>query len=349
MNQAKAISKTVIERESCLMQRARDLKKARENYLHAFFADPLANFLVHKLALSPWRTFFYCQIFVVVLYAIRSLLFFRLNYGPPALERFLIDFIYDFTLVPATYAYYIWISSRQGYVTYRLEHESALFARESNRSFSTKIHAQLNNPWLFRLAATLSFLLLLLHFVKLKQGAWIWFDAESDYFFFLVFKTPFTWIIPWYMAAVIFSKQIIFIWHIRTFLKTVKYNLEIIHRDQSAVLKPLSKYLLQFSNYMLICALGILLLLYRSIHFEYFKSDFLVHLAVILYLPACYYLFCSPLRPLLIRIKALADEMCISLKGQAIFSRLGLTRAMLTGFAFNLFFPVFLFFLICFT
>lgn len=335
-------------RELSLKKRIKHLQEARENYLHAFLADPLAYFFIRKLALSPWRIFFYCQIFVVVLYAIRLLLFFRLNYSSPDMERFLIDFIYDFILVPATYAYYIWISSRQGYVTYKLEYESTLFARENTKSFSKTIHAQLNNPWLFRFAATLSFLLLLLHFAKLKQGAWIWFDAESDYLFFLVFKTPFTWIIPWYMAAVIFSKQAIYIWYFRNFLKTMKYSLNILHQNQSSVFKPLSKFLLQFSNYMLICALGILLLLYRSVHFEYFKSDFLVHLAAILYLPAFYYFFCSPLRPLLIRIKSLADEMSISLKGQAIFSRLGFTKAMLTGFAFNLFLPVVIFFLICF-
>ena len=329
------------------MERIRHLQKAREKYLHAFFADPLANFLIRKLALSPWRGFFYSQILVLAIYALRSFFHFQFFKDTPVLEFVMIDFFYDLILVPATYGFYIWISSRQGYVTYRIEREKAFFADGRDGFAATRIHQVLNQKWLFRLASLLSLLLLLLHLPKLHQGAWIWVNHPTDYGVLFFLKIPLTWIIPWYMAAVIFSKQAVFVWQIRKAFSKSQYRLNLLHPDRCAGLKPLADYLLQFTYYLLICALGILLLVFRSIHFQYFHKDFLVHLAILLYLPAGFFFFHFPLQPLHLRVRTLANKLSTQIQEKTALPKMALTGLMQAKFAFNLALPFIIFILVC--
>jgi len=338
--------KAITDHYPAFAHKAERLRRARADYLHAFRTDPLAAFFIHRLALSPVRGFLWGMAMVIAIYAFRCGVFLWVVSETAGMQKVLIDFCYDLILVPATYGCYIWISARQSHVTYLLTENGAIAA---DGPFSNQIlHGRLlNRPLIFRIAALTAGILMLLHIPRLSQGGWIWTPHAADYGFLFLLKIPFTWIIPWYMAAVIFLKQVLFVFYIRRRFSHSQVRIDLLHPDRCGGLKPLGDYLLRFTQYLVVCAFGIVLLTIRGIRFRYFHQDYLVQLAILVYIPACLFFFYFPLQPLHLRMQALAAEWRERIREQMTLPKWAFTQAMQTRFTIALVSPILLFVLIC--
>lgn len=334
------------DRTKALQQKISGLRNAKNSYLHAFLRDPLASFLIKKLHLSPLKAFLAGLIFVLLTYAVRLAVFSSLQDGFAGLQRIRIDFLYDLLLVPLTYGYYIWISSKPSHLTLQMS-EDGLFKPEAAASLEHFHTRHLNHKYVFHTAACASLILLILHLPKIREGAWIWIDHPADISILFLMKIPLTWIIPWYMASIILIKQSMMIFHFRKLYLGSQLQINLFHTDRCGGLKGFSDYLLRFSLYLMFCAFGIVLLTLRGLYFGYFRRDYLVHAAMILYIPLALFYFYFPLQPLHIRMKQAAEEIKQKVKEQLSLPRFAFTIQTQRYFFLALISPVLLFFLVC--
>lgn len=334
------------ERFTLLKDRISKIRKARDHYLHAFLKDPMARLLTKRLHLSPLKAYLLGLSFVLFTYAVRLVIFSSLQEGFAGLQRIRIDFIYDLLLVPLTYGYYIWISTSPAYLTLKMSMDG-MFKSDSAGSLEHFHTRNLNHPYVFRIAACASLVLMILHLPKIREGAWIWIDHPADISALFLLKIPLTWIIPWYMASIILIKQSLMIFHFRKLYLSSRLQINLFHKDRCGGLKGFSDYLLRFSFYLMFCAFGIVLLTLRGLYFDYFRRDYLVHAAMILYVPLALFYFYFPLQPLHLRMKKAAEEIKQKVREQFPLPRFAFTMQTQRYFLLALFSPVLLFFLVC--
>jgi hypothetical protein len=291
--------------------RAEQINTARHDYLHSFLRDPLARLLVKTMRFSAWKGFFISLGIVVLTYALRMTIHYWQNGDLAVMGKFIIDCLYDLMLVPATVGVYIWLSAHLPYVTFALSRNGVRWnpPDDESRHVDAEVHRRiLNGMPVFLSAIGVMMLLLAIHFIQFHEDHWLWSGQRADRLLFFLLKVPFTWLIPWYMVAVLFFKQIIFILHYRRVFSLPGLQVNLQHPDRCGGLKVFSDCLLRFTYYLMLCAFGIALLATRSIRLGSFQRDFLLHILILGYIPVCLFFFYFPLHPLRLRIKILLEE-----------------------------------------
>ena len=288
-----------------------EMNTARHDYLHSFLRDPLARLLIKTMRFSAWKGFSLSLGIVIFTYALRMTIHYLQNGDLAVMGEAIIDCLYDLILVPATVGVYIWLSAHLPYVTFALSRNGVRWHPPDGESHYTgsELHRNiLNQVPVFLGAIGIMVILLAVHFVQFQQNHWLWSSHRPDRFVFFLLKLPFTWLIPWYMVAVIFIKQILFVLYFHKVFSLAGLQIDLQHPDRCGGLNVFIDYLLGFTYYLMLCAFGIALLTARSIHLGSFQQDFLLHALILGYIPVCLFFFYFPLHPLRMRIKILLSE-----------------------------------------
>jgi len=91
-------------------------REARRKYLFSFVSDPLASFMIRKLRLNPVKGALVGMAFVFVSFLFGLLLYLLTAQEIAGIIKTLVDILFDFSLVPVVFGYYVWISPRAGWV-----------------------------------------------------------------------------------------------------------------------------------------------------------------------------------------------------------------------------------------
>jgi hypothetical protein len=288
-----------------------EMNAARHDYLHSFLRDPLARWLIKTRRFSAWKGFSFSLGIVVFTYALRMTIHYLQNGDLAIMGKVIIDCLYDLILVPATVGVYIWLSAHLPYVTFALSRNGVRWHPPDGEFHYTgsELHRNiLNRIPVFLGAIGVMVILLAVHFVRFQPNHWLWSSHRLDEFVFFLLKLPFTWLIPWYMVAVIFIKQILFVLYFHKVFSLTGLQIDLQHPDRCGGLNVFIDYLLSFTYYLMLCAFGIALLTARSIRLGFFQRDFLLHALILGYIPVCLFFFYFPLHPLRMRIKILLSE-----------------------------------------
>jgi hypothetical protein len=287
------------------------MNAARRNYLHSFLRDPLARLLIKTLRFSPWKGFSFSLGIVALSYILRAAIHFGQGGSPTVMGRAVIDCLYDLILVPVTVGVYIWLSARLPYVTFALSRNGVRWKPPDGESRypAAELHRNiLNRASVFLGALGIMAILLAIHLVPFREHHWLWSGHRGEWLVFFLVKFPFTWLVPWYMVAVVFIKQILFVLYFRRVFGLAGLKIDLEHPDRCGGLNIFIDYLLRFTYYLMLCASGIALLTLRSIRLGYFRRDFLLHALILGYIPVCLFFFYFPLHPLRMRIKGLLGD-----------------------------------------
>lgn len=325
-------------------QRVESFKYARENYLKTYRKDPLAFWLVNKLRLSPLRGAWLGAGIVCLTYLIGVFLYLVQNRQIAGITQTAIDIVYDFTLIPLIYGYYIWVSTTPPVVLFKLS-ENGVSMRNAGDYNKLVEHLSGNvinhkSIFLFSFAAALT--TASIYFYKAVTYPNIWGDPADNFWVLYLLKIPITWTIPWYMACVIFLKQVAAIWSFNQLLQHPDLKINMFHPDRCGGLKPVGDYLIRFTYLMMGCGFGFVLLIYRSIEFKYFEKDILVHLCLIAYLLLSVFFFYFPFHPVNRLMKRLKREIQERLEQRRFLPSRAFTPAMFGQFILATTAPFFL-------
>ncbi|HDP95430.1 MAG TPA: hypothetical protein ENN40_08750 [Candidatus Aminicenantes bacterium] len=325
------------------------LRIARERYLQAFKTDPLAGFMINKLRLSPLKSGLAGFFLVALTYLAGGVVFSpgaKGIIGPPSGW---LDALYDFSMIPITFFFFVWLAARLPYLFLRLHQNGVSLAKAPDLpDFAAHVlHKRVFNKTITTLAVMLALGLAAVHFVQILGGnAWGGAVDRGSAFHYL--KIFLIWIPAWYMFFTIFARELVFIREFRRAVRNYRLNLNLTNPDKCGGLRPLAEYLLQFSYYNAACGFGLSLLIIRSIKFGDFGSGILVHLGIVAYLIVSFLLFLSPFHPIFLLMRKMKADIRARAKTMEWLIDRILPLEILYKHAFATFAPVVVLFLFIF-
>ena len=144
-----------------------------------------------------------------VTYLTGFILHFLLNQPIAGITKTSIDQLYDFTLIPLVFGYYVWISSKAGYLFLELKKRGVKL--DGEKQFDSFAEASVNNLinhkfWSVA-SAIAAFSLVVITVFSAATYQTIWGPRESNFILLYFWKAPILWGFSWYMAFIIFIKE----------------------------------------------------------------------------------------------------------------------------------------------
>ena len=304
-------------------------RQANESYFQGYQSDPLARLLIGKLKMSPLKSTLLGLAVVVATYAMGVGVLFATGKGVAGITKTGIDIIYDFSLIPLVYGYYVWMSTRPMYVFLKLNENNVATDKqdEYDQFVHRSVHGVINHPliYLFSISAALG--VAAYHYLSAAGGSNIWGDDPAVFWIFYFIKIPVTWMLAWYMTCVIVLKAILSTWRFRLLLTQSYFQIDVANRDAHGGLKPLIGFSINISYFIVACGAGLTLLVARGLTLEYFQKDLLVHLALFLYLAVSFWFFYLALNPIQSLIKKTLERIDRTLERYKLVPRTVFTLA----------------------
>jgi len=282
------------EEISDLKETARIYRKARDKYLLLFLKDPLASLLIRKLRLTPVKSAVLGFALTFLTYMTGYILYFLLHQPIAGITMTGLDPLFDFILIPLVFGYYVWISSKGGYLFLDLKRRGIKLDGENK--FDRFAYASVNNLINHRFwsiaSATVAACLIAVTVFSAATYQTIWGPRESNFILFSLWKVPILWGFSWYMVFVTFIKETAIIISLRRLLRKENLSLNASHEDRQGGMKPVSDYAMKFTYFIMACGFGFVLLFIRSWKYEYLREDMLVDIGLLIYMGlACFFFF----------------------------------------------------------
>lgn len=311
MEKSKLLSKDIDKRFNDFQAKLKTFKFAREHYLESYHKDPVALLFIKIFRLSPIKGAFLGLMAVLITHLLGFAIFSILNQEIFSIIKTRIDIIYDFCLIPIVFGYYIWVSTRSPLTFLRIyENGISIENKDEYNKYVTHLSNNIiNNKAIYIFSLVASLFVAFIYILKIIGKLNIPGTEDTNYYIFCFFRLPITWIISWYMVCVIFIKQALSIWSFRKLLQHKHLKINMLHPDKCGGLKPISNYLINFTYFIMACGFGFVLLIYRSIKFEYFETNFIIHFSFIIYIIFSCLFFFFPLHPVHKLMKRLKKDM----------------------------------------
>lgn len=303
---------------SAFQETSRIYKEAKERYLFSFLKDPLASLLIDKLRLTPLKSVVLGFVLTLITYAMGYALYFILKQPIAGITKTGIDLVYDFSLVPFVFGFYVWVSSRAGYLFLELKRRGIRLGSDQEfDNFAEKsVKNSINHGFWSAASILMSICLIIMTVIAAATHETRWGPREANYVLFCLWKVPILWGFSWYMVFMVFMKETITIISLRRLLKKEEFSLNTFHRDRQGGLAPIVKYAENLSYFVIASGYGFILLFVRSWKFGYFREDIVVDIGLLVYIGLACFFFFFPLGPahrLLTRLKLeLVDKNILS-------------------------------------
>lgn len=273
-------------------------EEARRRYLFSFKSDPVASFIISKLKLKPLKAGVLGFILTLLIYFIGYAVYFLTGRQVAGITVMPLDTLYDFSLVPIVFGFYVWMSPKAGYLLLELMRRGV--KPEDEEKFNDLVEAHVKNIVNHRAFPIIScaislFLIAMVNYSALAFDT-RWGPRESNFIIFCCLKVPILWGISWYMVFMIFFKAVATVFSIRRLLREPML-INIYHEDRQGGLKPLSDYVMTFSFFLAACGYAFILLFVKSWKYGYWHQDVIVDIGLIAYLFACFLFFFFTLQP----------------------------------------------------
>jgi len=287
--------------------RLRRFEQAYHRDYPCFKTDPLARFLIDVGRWSPMKGAVWGFAVVCLTYVIGISIHWISGREVAGITHTFIDVLYDVSLVPVVFGYYIWISTRPAYLFLKLgEHNIAPGGEKTYQAFVTTSLGVIHHRRIHALSLLTTLALVFYHIHGAAAGSGPWGSETVIYTFYYAIKVPFTWMFAWYMTGVIVLKAVMSVWRFRILLRQWFFRLSPGARDAFGGLKPLIDFTAVSFYFIVACGFGLCLLVARGLTLGYFRKDMLVHISLMLYVALSFlfvYLSLQPIQRLIEKTK----------------------------------------------
>jgi hypothetical protein len=203
------------------------------------------------------------------------------------------------SIVPVVFGYYVWISTKAGYLFLDLKARGT--ALKDEHSFDDFVAASVNKLinrklWIIVSAATAIISIVITDVVAATYST-VWGPRDSSFILLCLWKVPVLWGVSWYMIIMIFLKETATIISLRRLLKKKDFSLNVYHDDRHGGLRPILDFATRFSYFIMACGFGFILLFLRSFKYAYFQDDIFVNIGLLIYIGLACFFFFFPLSP----------------------------------------------------
>ncbi len=276
----------------------RHSKYAKENYLFSFKKDPIANFLISKLKMSPLKGIIVALLFTIIVYAAGFLFLLITDKHVVGITRTYLDIIYDIVSIPTVVGFYIWMSTVPSYTMLKISQihknfDESLEIRETISHLLKKI----NNKIIFILGFIIAFLLGTNCIIRMISKLGSVTDNSVNHHFFYFVKVPILWFFSWYMAVVIAIKISIFISILRKVLLKIISGFDEISIKNLRIIKPVKDFLKNFTYFLTASGIALIILVVRGYKYGYLNNKLIIYAGITAYTIISVIVFFSPIHP----------------------------------------------------
>jgi len=273
-------------------------KYFKEFFLYSFKSDPLANFMILRLKLSPLKGMVMAFLLTISVYFIGYMLLLITKYPVVGITQTYLDFFYDIVVIPIVFASYLWMSTAPSYTLFRIGQVQEKIEGEMEFPIIiSDLFKKLNNKliFLFGLGTALFLGFNCLFCVSGKFGSFIGGRLNINFFYYI--KIPVLWFISWYVVAVIVVKVFVFVTALRKILDKIVLDTDESSIHDLKILKPVKDFLKTLTYFFGVCGYGLIMIVVRGNYYGYFNHKWVIYTGVILYVFTISFIFFSPLHP----------------------------------------------------
>lgn len=200
-------------------------------------------------------------------------------------DVFIANMLQSFLIVPAIWMLRGWMARAVPKVLQELDQRQLFPNRPDGAATVWKAHRGLvTSSWWPFLAAGVSLACAL---------AWIRVFWASERGFLAIQLV--SWIVAWYLLAMAVIEELQLIILLRAYFRSPGLELHPLHPDRCGGLGPLNRHALAFSYFIGVCAFGLGLLTFLSIHEGRFPHEYTLHAGIALYVIGAPLLFFATL------------------------------------------------------
>jgi hypothetical protein len=279
-------------------ENARITHEALFRYARSYRKDPLADLLIRKLSLTPLKAGALGFALTFITYAVGFALHEILKKPIAGITAVSMDLIYDFSLIPIVFGFYVWAAPKAGYLFLELKKRGVRFEREDEFDAFAEYSCKkvINNRAFITLSGAVTAILAVLTIYSAATFETRWGPRHSNFILFCAWKVPVLWVLSWYMAFMTFLRGVTTAVTLRRLMKKGP-AINILHMDRQGGLKPISDYAMTFAYFVMACGYAFALLFIRSWNYAYWRNDLIVQIGFVIYLALACYIFFLPLVP----------------------------------------------------
>lgn len=291
-------------------ENARITHEALVRYARSYRKDPLADLLIRKLSLTPLKAGMLGFALTFITYAVGFALYAILKKPIAGITAVSMDLIYDFSLVPIVFGFYVWAAPKAGYLFLELKKRGVRFEREGEFDAFAEYSCKkvINSRACIALSGAVTAFLAVLTIYSAATFDTRWGPRHSNFILFCAWKVPVLWGLSWYMAFMTFLRGITTAVSLKRLMKKGP-AINILHMDRQGGLKPISDYAMTFAYFVMACGYAFALLFIRSWKYAYWRDDIIVDIGFVIYLALASYIFFLPLLPAESVVKKTRQEL----------------------------------------
>jgi len=291
-------------------ENARTTHEALVRYARSYRKDPLADFLIRRLGLTPLKAGILGFALTLITYAVGFALYAILKKPIAGITAVSMDLIYDFSLIPIVFGFYVWAAPKAGYLFLELKKRGVRLEREGEFEAFAEYSCKklINSTASIALSGAVTAFLAVFTIYSAATFDTRWGPRHSNFILFCAWKVPVLWGLSWYMAFMTFLRGVATAVVLKRLMKKGP-AINIMHMDRQGGLKPISDYAMTFAYFVMACGYAFALLFIRSWKYAYWRDDLIVQIGFVIYLALASYIFFLPLLPAESVVKKTRQEL----------------------------------------